>query len=162
MRWWQQQWSVRRTGRVQYHASIGLAGVKDEYIPLSTRGARTRVIFTSVSLSHHFSYKRVHVVGVVFVFNRKELSQDIKHSLQKIQERFPGFRSWKLWRYVAIICTSVWYRWEYHQIDGILKVVKNVPPWKIPIGRLCPWNRQKPCQSHLDNRVSISPIYCWV
>ena len=49
--------------------------MKSEYIPLSTRGARTRIIFTSgvsaagfcFSLSHHFSYKRVGVVGVVVI-----------------------------------------------------------------------------------------------
>ena len=32
---------------------------------------------------------------------------------------------------------------KIHQIDRILKAVKNVPPWKIPIGRLCPRNCQK-------------------
>ena len=47
--------------------------------------------------------------------------------------------------------------------DSILKAVKNVPPWKIPIGRLCPRNCQKPSQSPLLNRVSISlwTYYLW-
>ena len=38
---------------------------------------------------------------------------------------------------------------KIHQIDRILKAVKNVPPWKIPIGRLCPRNCQKTSQSPL-------------
>ena len=51
---------------------------------------------------------------------------------------------------------------KIHQIDRILKAVKNVPPWKIPIGRLCPRNCEKPSQSPLLNRVSISSIYIGV
>lgn len=59
--------------------------MKDEYIPLSTRGARTRVIFTSgvsaagfcFSLSHHFPYKRVHVVGVVVIVGKGEGEREV-------------------------------------------------------------------------------------
>ena len=47
----------------------------------------------------------------------------------------------------------------YSTSHRLEKAVKKVPPWKIPIGRLCPRNCQKPPVSFI-NRVSISPIYC--
>ena len=101
-------------------------------------------------------------IWCILFFNRIGPSQYIWHSPQKIQEVVPGFRSSKLSPpKLAMIWRGVRCRREYHQNDRLEKAVKKVPPWKIPIGRLCPRNCQKPHhwpQSPLLNRVFIAPI----
>ena len=84
-------------------------------------------------------------IWCILFLNRIGPPQDIRHSPQKIHEVVPGFIGWKLSPpNLAMIWRGVRCRQEYHQNDRLEKAVKKVPPWKIPIGRLCPRNCQKP------------------
>ena len=143
---------VRFSGNILLHSSALRNGDSiykgDRDVFWQFRGQRRPIgIFHGGTFLTAFKMRSI---WCILFLNRIGPSQDIRHSPQKIQEVVPRFRSWKLSPpKFAMIWRGVRYRRKYHQNDRLEKAVKKVPPWKIPIGRLCPRNCQKPSQSPL-------------